>query len=126
LGRAKILPGSGEYLGYTSWSCPVGGVTEIDLIEIRIDLRRSIHHYGRRAVEAIGLTFGQPIVAMSRDETSDPFWRSLRWTAHTHPDDNQCRNYRTLVLAFAGIFTQARQSVVMRRTIYQTWYAEQP
>jgi hypothetical protein len=29
-----------------------------------------------------------------------------------------------VVLAFIGIFIQARQGVVMRRTIQQTWYAE--
>ncbi len=29
-----------------------------------------------------------------------------------------------VVLAFTGIFIQARQGVVMRRTIQQTWYAE--
>lgn len=82
--RAKILPGSGSYAGYTTWFCPLGGVTEIDLIEIRPDLRRS--SYGRQAVEAISRHFGEPVVAMSLDETSDIFWRSLGWTAHTHPE----------------------------------------
>jgi hypothetical protein len=31
-----------------------------------------------------------------------------------------------LVLAFAGILIQARQRVVMRQTIHETWYAEVP
>ena len=31
-----------------------------------------------------------------------------------------------LVLAFVGIFAQARQMVVLRRTIRETWYAETP
>lgn len=31
-----------------------------------------------------------------------------------------------LVLAFVGILNQARQRVLMRRTVYQTWYAETP
>ena len=31
-----------------------------------------------------------------------------------------------LVLAIIGIAVQARQSVVMRRTVYETWYAETP
>lgn len=93
IGRAKILPESGFYTGYTTWSCPARGVTEIDLIEIRLDLRRSRSHYGREAVAAIGRAYGYPVVAMSLDETSDRFWRSLGWTAHTHPDGDR---YRTL------------------------------
>lgn len=93
IGRAKILPGSHSYAGYKSWSCPPAGVTEIDLIEIRPDLRRSEKRYGRQAVEVIGMTYGQPVIAMSLDETSDPFWRSLGWTTHTHPDGD---GYRTL------------------------------
>ena len=31
-----------------------------------------------------------------------------------------------LVLAFVGILNQARQRALMRRTVYQTWYAENP
>jgi hypothetical protein len=31
-----------------------------------------------------------------------------------------------LVLALAGVFSQARQRVVLRRTIRETWYAETP
>lgn len=93
VGRAKILPKSGVYAAYPTWSCPTGGVTEIDFIEIRPDFRRSGRHYGSAAVEAIGQTYGQPIVAMSLDETSDRFWRSLGWVAHTRPDGEA---YRTL------------------------------
>lgn len=93
VGRAKILPRAGIYAGYTTWSCPSGGTTEIDLIEIRPDLRRSGRHYGSRAVNAIGELYGHPVVAMSLDETSDLFWRSLGWVAHSHPDDGR---YRTL------------------------------
>lgn len=96
--RAKVLLRSGAYRGYTSWSCPQGGVTEIDLIEVRVDLRTSGQRYGRRAVDLIAEHYGEPIVAMSLDETSDPFWRSLAWIPHTHPDDNdpQHSRYRTL------------------------------
>lgn len=98
LARAKVLPRAGEYRGYTSWSCPRGGVTEIDLIEVRIDLRKSGHHYETRAVELIARRYGRPIVAMSLDETSDRFWRSLAWTPHADPDDNdpEYSRYRTL------------------------------
>lgn len=91
VGRAKILPKSHSYGGYTTWSCPPAGVTEIDLIEIRPDLRRSEMRYGRQAVEAIGRTYGRPVIAMSLDEASDAFWRSLEWTAHTHPDGDRYR-----------------------------------
>jgi hypothetical protein len=91
VGRAKILPGSGSYAGYTTWCCPRGGVTEIDLIEIRPDLRLSDKGYGRQAVEAIARTYGQPVIAMSLDETSDGFWRSIGFTAHAHPDDDSHR-----------------------------------
>lgn len=89
VGRAKILLGSRSYTCYTTWSCPPAGVTEIDLIEIRADLRRSEEHFGRQAVAAIGLTYGQPVIAMSLDETSDPFWIALGWTSHTHPDGDR-------------------------------------
>lgn len=96
--RAKVLPRSGEYRGYMSWACPRGGVTEIDLIEVRVDLRNSGLRYGRRAVDLIAQHYGDPVVAMSLDETSDAFWRSLAWTPHAHPDDNdpQYSRYRTL------------------------------
>lgn len=93
VGRAKILPGAGEYSGYETWSCPPGGATEIDRIEVRIDLRRSGRSYGRKLVAEIGRVYGQPVVAMSLDDTSDGFWRSLGWTAHTHPDGD---GYATL------------------------------
>ena len=93
VGRAKILTNAGIYGGYTTWSCPPGGTTEIDLIEIRTDLRRSYKRYGWHLVEAICRTYGTPAVAMSLDDTSDGFWRSIGWTAHTHPDGSR---YRTL------------------------------
>lgn len=93
VGRAKILTESGVYAGYTTWRCPPGGTTEIDLIEIRPDLRRSEERFGRHLVEAICRSYGQPAVAMSLDDTSDGFWRSIGWTAHTHPDGGR---YRTL------------------------------
>lgn len=91
VGRAKILPGSRSYAGYQTWSCPPAGATEIDLIEIRPDLRRSGKHYGSHAVQAIAQTYGQPVIALSLDEGADGFWRSLGWTAHTHPDGGRYR-----------------------------------
>ncbi|MCZ3390025.1 MAG: hypothetical protein LH645_13145 [Actinomycetia bacterium] len=96
--RAKVLPRSGHYRGYTSWTCPHAGVAEIDLIEVRDDLRKSGRRYGMRVVELIAQHYGQPVVAMSLNATSDPFWHSLGWTAHTHPDDHdpEYSRYRTL------------------------------
>lgn len=94
--RVKVLPGAGEYSGYETWRCPRGGATEIELIEVRIDLRTSGHRYGQRAVEEIVRHFGEPVVAMSLDDNSDGFWRSLGWTAHVHPDADEYRSYRTL------------------------------
>lgn len=110
VGRAKILPGSHSYGDYTTWSCPPSGVTEIDLIEIRTDLRRSDKRYGRQAVEAIGRRYGQPIIAMSLDETSSTFWRSLGWTAHTHPvgDGNRILFTSTEAADSAGLSVPGR------------------
>lgn len=93
VGRAKVFPAAHSYRGYTTWNCPPRGATEIDLIEIRADLRRSHYRFGRQAVEGIGRAYGRPVIAMSLDETSDRFWEALGWTAHTHPDGF---GYRTL------------------------------
>ncbi len=87
VGRAKVLPSSQSYGGYATWACPAPGATEIDLIEVRADLRRLGRNYGRQAVQA----YGQPVIVMSLDETSDAFWRSIGWTAHTHPDGDPHR-----------------------------------
>lgn len=94
--RAKVLPGSGEYRGYTSWACPPGGATEIDLIEVRVDRRGGGRRYGSQAVTEIAQRFGEPVVAVSLDETSDRFWRALGWTAHLHPEDDGNRSHRPL------------------------------
>ncbi|MDQ0284794.1 hypothetical protein J2S65_005178 [Rhodococcus fascians] len=94
--RAKVLPGFGEYRGYTSWVCPPGGATEIELIEVRVDLCTSGSRYGRQAVAGIAHRFGEPVVAMSLGKTSDGFWQALGWTAHLHPNGDSDRSYRTL------------------------------
>jgi hypothetical protein len=41
-------------------------------------------------------------------------------------ENGWARSLLLLVLAVVGIFNQARQRVVMRRTINETWYAETP
>src|SRR5690348_6502368 len=48
--RAKVLHRSRSYSGYDTWTPPPAGATEIDLIEVREDLRRSSKNYGREAV----------------------------------------------------------------------------
>ena len=88
VGRAKILPGSHSYTGYQTWCCPPDGATEIALIEIRQDLRRSERRYGSSAVRAIGRRYGHPVTAMSLNEMTDGFWRSLGWREHTQPGDD--------------------------------------
>lgn len=93
--RAKVLHHAGIYAGYSTWSCPQGGVTEIDLIEVRPDLQRTGQGYGRRSVARLVATFGAPAVAMSLDEESDGFWRALRWTMHQHPDGDHYRSLYT-------------------------------
>lgn len=95
VGRAKILPESRSYTGYVTWTCPPAGATEIDLIEIRPDLRRSRRRYGSQVVEAIARRYGRPVIALSLDETSDGFWRSLRWAEHTLPDDDRAKTLFT-------------------------------
>ena len=88
--RAKVLPGSTRYSGYSSWIRPPAGVTEIDQIEVRPDLRRRPElRYGRQAVHAIERAFGEPVIALSLDDQSDSFWRSLGWTTHRHPDGDR-------------------------------------
>lgn len=89
IGRAKIIPGSRSYEGYTTWACPREGATEIDLIEIRPDLRRSDKHYGRKAVDAIGRVYGLPAIALSLNESSNGFWGSIGWIAHTNPESDR-------------------------------------
>lgn len=93
--RAKVLLEADGYRGYTSWSCPPDGVTEIDLIEVRVDLRGQGRRYGSQAVGEIAKRFGEPIVALSLDKMSDEFWRRLKWTAHLHPE-NSSNHHRTL------------------------------
>lgn len=58
--------------------------TEIDLFEVRPDLRRG--GVGRQAVECLVVEFGSPIIAISLDKESDGFWRKVGWTECPHPD----------------------------------------
>jgi hypothetical protein len=86
--RAKVKPRSGLGVAYPTYRVPPEGATEIDLIEVRIDLQRSHRGYGRAAVTSLVKSFGAPAVAMSLDEESDGFWRSLRWAEHVHEEDD--------------------------------------
>lgn len=62
-----------------------GDATEIDRIEVRNDLRGQC--YGRDVVAHLTIEFPGPLVASSKDERSDRFWRSLGWTEHLHLDE---------------------------------------
>lgn len=95
VGRAKILPGAGTYADYASWSPALGGATEIDRLEIRVDLRRTGYRFGTQAVELICQVYGTPIAAMSLDQKTDSFWRKQGWTEHHHPEDDG-RRFRRL------------------------------
>lgn len=86
--RAKVKPRSQLGVAYPSYHVPPDGATEIDLIEVRIDLQRSERGYGRAAVTSLVKSFGAPAVAMSLDEESDGFWRALRWAEHVHEEDD--------------------------------------
>jgi hypothetical protein len=96
--RAKVKPRSGLGVAYPTYRAPPEGATEIDLIEVRIDLQRSHRGYGRAAVTSLVKSFGAPAVAMSLDEESDGFWRALGWAEHGHEEDDGHRRLFSLDL----------------------------
>lgn len=79
--RAKILFNSRVGEAYPSWTIPPSGSTEIDLIEVPQHFRRT-RKVGRRAVECLVQNFSAPFAALSLDDDSDAFWRSLGWQEH--------------------------------------------
>lgn len=83
--RAKVQPGYRIGERYPVGN-PPGGWANIDLIEVRADLR--LTGYGTAAVAAIVEHYdGAPLAAFSKDETTDGFWRRLRWAEHRPVDD---------------------------------------
>jgi hypothetical protein len=87
--RAKILPGSRTGLAYPTYTVPPDGVVEIDLLEVRVDMRHPRRGLGAQAVNAIQETYGAPIIALSLNEESDLFWSGLGWTVHLHEDGDR-------------------------------------
>jgi hypothetical protein len=96
--RAKIR------LGYTfsnnyRIANPPGGFTDIDLLEVRADMRGA--RIGTRAVQAIAGAYpGTRLSALSLNEDRDQFWSTLGWQRIPGPD----RGYSTL---FASRETEA-------------------
>jgi hypothetical protein len=95
---AKVKPWSRAGVEYPTYSIPSDGATEIDLIEVRQDLRGTGHHYGCAAVNCLVEAFGTPAIAMSLDEDSDGFWRALGWQEHVHEEADGHRRLFTLRL----------------------------
>jgi hypothetical protein len=76
---------------YPTRRVPRGGATEIDLIEVRADLRGRGQGIGRSVLALIKKTFPGPYVALSLDENSDGFWRRVGWAEHDHPEAAEAR-----------------------------------
>lgn len=82
--RAEISLYSDTGERYPTYSLPSSGATEIGLLEVRDGLKgRSI---GRHVVDCIRAKFPGPYIAVSLDNRSDRFWRSLGWTEHQRDD----------------------------------------
>lgn len=88
--RAQLRPHSAVGVAYPAWSRPLAGSTEIDLLEVRVDLQE--RGIGRAAVDLLIAGFPAPAVALSLDSRSDGFWRSIGWTPYEHED---AAEYRT-------------------------------
>jgi len=82
--RAQIKLRSTLGVAYPTYARPQFGSTEVDRLEVRTDLRGQ--GLGREVMARLLAEFPRPCIALSLDERSDPFWRSLGWTEHPHPD----------------------------------------
>lgn len=82
--RAQIKPRSTFGAAYPTYIRPQLGSTEIDHVEVRTDLRRQ--RFGHEVVNRLLVEFRRPCIAVSLDNRSDRFWRSLAWTEYPHPD----------------------------------------
>lgn len=83
--RAQIKPHSTLGVAYPTYARRHLDSTEIVLLEVRIDLQG--RGLGHDVVDRLRVEFNPPYIALSLDERSDHFWRSLRWTEHSHPND---------------------------------------
>ncbi|GAA1143126.1 hypothetical protein GCM10009630_46960 [Kribbella jejuensis] len=84
--RAQVKTRSLVGVAYPTRRVPVGGATEIHLLEVREDLRRGCRGIGRAVVAMLEEAFPGPLLALSLDATSDGFWRRLGWNEHDHED----------------------------------------
>jgi hypothetical protein len=91
IARAQIKLRSVVGEAYPTRPIPRGGATEIDLIEVRADLRGRGLGIGRSVLALIKEAFAGPYVALSLDEGSDGFWRRIGWAEHDHPDADEAR-----------------------------------
>lgn len=82
--RAQVKLASDVGAAYPTYARPRLGSTEVDLFEVRPDLRGT--GIGRTAVDLLLLTFEHPLVALSLNRRSDEFWRKIGWVAHHHVD----------------------------------------
>src|SRR5690348_8826455 len=76
--RAQIKLRSTLGVAYPTYTRPPLGSTEIDLVEVRSDLRG--RGLGHEVVDGLLVEFPPPHIACSLDERSNDFWRSLGWT----------------------------------------------
>lgn len=84
--RAQIRLDSQLGVAYPSYIRPRLGSSEIDLLEVRTDLRGQ--RYGHEVVDLLLAEFPSPCIAHSLDTNSNRFWRSLGWTEHPHPNSS--------------------------------------
>jgi len=82
--RALIKRSSTTGEVYPTYTRSRFGSTEIDRLEVRVDLQRQ--GFGRETIALVSAEFEPPFVALSLNEWSDAFWRSLGWAEHQHPD----------------------------------------
>lgn len=82
--RAQVRPHSDMGIAYPTYGRPRAGATEIDLFEVRTSLQGN--GIGREAVARVVAEFPSPCIALSLNERSDGFWRSLGWVEHVHQD----------------------------------------
>jgi len=68
-----------------------GGATEVDLLEVRADLRGTGLRLGSKAVALIEEAFPGPYVALSLNTNTDGFWRRIGWREHDHADAAEAR-----------------------------------
>jgi hypothetical protein len=82
--RARIKARSTFWVAYPTYTRPQFGSTEIDRFEVRYDLQSK--GFGHDAIAQLLVKCSHPLTALSLGTRSDPFWRSLGWVEHTHPD----------------------------------------